>query len=450
MIILSKYIPRILLCGDADNFLPENPAQIEIVGQIDFVDEKIFLDDAEISGDELRKILDDAADYLLFDDSAKLVAHFDDFAPEVNEKFITRDALLKYAGNNFFSPTNAETLMNFIREQKISGLLDADNFFARNDFFYADGIEVDGLNVDTKNFPFAANFYGKIFSSLDDCYLQTYDAILFTADRDADEIFDALIATDGMSENIFVFVRKNSALESWLAENSVAFAEIVSRPAVNGAWVFLRKRVPPENFCIYVPAPAENLPDGYKIVHADDDAGENICELNRYLGDLTAFYWLWKNTRNTVIGFASDEFLSRDAAENFLRDCDLIVAQGKFSKLTNHEQTIKSGEYLTAHVEKIFRKHINRTQPDYLSAFDYVGRSYFAFPHNFFVTRRKIFDAYCTWLFSFLLDVTEEVLATTNLAAVSNPQKFRVVELTARRLPTVWLLKNSLRLKEVS
>lgn len=442
---MSRYIPRILLCGDADNFLPnflsENTAQVDIVGQIDFVDEKIFLDDAEISGDELRKILDDTADYLLFDDAAKIENHaaqLGDFA----DRIITCDGLARY-GENFFTPANAEILADFICHKNINRLLDADNFFAKTDFFHEltylpAGIDIVDENSLARDFPFVADNYRKIFPSLAACRLQTYDAILLTADRDADEFFDALVATDDMSENVLTFVRKNSALESWLAENLIAFAEVDDCPAINGSWIFLRKRVPPENFCVYF---AANAPDG-----------ENIDGLNRYLGELTALYRVWKNTHENVIGFvtAGRKIFSADEVTDILRDSDVIIAQRKIFDCSQREYvTAICGEYLNEHVEKIFRKHIKRTQPDYLSAFERVSGGQVIFPQELFVTRRKIFDAYCAWLFSFLLDVTEEVLATTNLAAVDNPQKSCVVEMTAQRLLTVWLMKNSLWLREV-
>ena len=65
-----------------------------------------------------------------------------------------------------------------------------------------------------------------------------------------------------------------------------------------------------------------------------------------------------------------------------------------------------------------------------------------------FVTRKNILDAYCKWLFSFIIDVAKEyvkLLPSTDLSA------------TIKRLPgffgeimlTVWLLKNRLRIKEL-
>ncbi|MBO4779497.1 MAG: DUF4422 domain-containing protein, partial [Selenomonadaceae bacterium] len=255
-------------------------------------------------------------------------------------------------------------------------------------------------------------------------------------------------------------------------------AEVKQFPAVNGNWIFIRKRVG-KDFCVYVvthkDVKLDILPEGYRIIHAGhavakekfgylgDDTGENISALNRYLNEITALYWMWKNTRHAIIGlnhyrrffteaddasFAVEKILSRASAEKILRGCDMIVATGDFFVLTQHElKMLVCGDDLNSFIEKIFREHISRKQPEYLDAFDKVTGSRAEFMYEMFITRRKVFDAYCEWLFSFILDVTDDVLARTNLAKIDNPRKYRAIGLIAERLLTVWLMKNRLRLK---
>ncbi len=108
-----------------------------------------------------------------------------------------------------------------------------------------------------------------------------------------------------------------------------------------------------------------------------------------------------------------------------------------------------SGWELERFVDEIFRRHIALKQPDYLDAFDHVSNAFTGFPYEIFITRRKIFDDYCEWIFSFLLDATEKVLARTNLRQIDNPRKYRVVSFFAERLLTVWLRKNPVRIKKL-
>lgn len=430
----GKYIPRVLLCGDAEIFLRALDGRpIELVGQFDCDDDKILADDAQK--------LCDAADYVVFDDGAKFATNFDALIKFVDEsKLLTRDSFLKFAGDNFFAFDNVTKLLDVLARANVSRLLDADNFFARNEVFatFANGLEVDGVDkkFSARRFPLVENFYRKIFATLDESRLQTYDAILLTADRTPEEIFDMLVATDNVAEKVLLFVRKNSALEGWLAESSVAFANVENFPAVNGSWAVLTKFPKPDDFRVYV---VDAVP-----VATHDTAG-----LRRYIGDeLTALHYLWTNTRHSTIGLVDAEIpLSRERATEILRGCDMLVAQGEFCALTPHERTLSlCGQYLNEHVEKIFRKHIKATQPDYLSAFHFVSNGHCLIPSRKFVTRQNVFEAYCAWLFSFVGDVAREVLDTTNLAAVENPHKYRVVAMVAERLLTVWLAKNNLRL----
>ena len=498
------FIPRVLLCGDLKNFLNETQGRkINIVGQIAFkgaaergevffftnlkdlnnlpFDEKsfkIFLDGAEISVNVLKKIMCDAVDYIVFENSDELIYRFNElYKLGLQDRFITRENLMKYAADNFFSLQNVMNFNKLLRELNISALLDVDTFLAKNDLFYTSefvAVEIEAVDKNSfaKKFPVIENLYNRVYPSLADCHFKFFDAVLLSAERSPEEFIDVLIETDSLTEKIFAFVRKNSALEKFLATNENAFEKISYFPAVNGQWALMKKFVSTD-FKIYIvthkDAKLSTLPDGYEIIHAGhalakekfgylgDDTGENISHLNRYLNEITALYWIWKNTTHTIIGlchyrrfFSTDKknILTETQAREILNSYDMIVVKGDFFLLTQRElKTMVCGEDLNHFVEKIFRKHISRKQPDYLDAFDYVSGSYSEFMYEMFITRRKIFEAYCEWLFSFVIDVTEEVLAKTNIAEIDNSRKYRAVGLISERLMTVWLMKNNLRLK---
>ena len=499
---MNLFVPRVLLCGDEKNF---SGVKVEVVGKISFTgaaergefflfrtledldalpfDEtnfKIFLNGAEISLDALKKILDGEADYILFENEGEMIYRFNElYRAGLQDRFITRETLTKYAAENFYSLKNLASLSELFGQLKIFRLLDVDTFLAKNDFVFVKdfpAVEVDAFDKNNfaKKFPVVENLYKKIYGRLDECRFRFFDALLLTAERTPEEFIDALIETDSLSEKILAFVRKNSALEKFLAVNENAFEKISAFPAVNGQWLLLKK-FSRNDFKIYVvthkKVELDDLPDGYEIIHAGratakkffgyagDDTGENISRLNRYLNEITALYWIWKNTAHAIVGlchyrrfFSADgkNFLTETQAREILRDCDLIVVKEKFFVLTQHElKSLVCGGDLCGFVEKIFRKHIARRQPDYLDAFDYVSGSRAEFMYEMFITRKKIFDAYCEWLFSFIIDVTEEVLVKTNLAEIDNPRKYRAVGLVSERLLSVWLMKNYLRLKSL-
>ena len=488
------YTSRILLCGNSKNF-----SSAKVVGRIKFRgaiergefivplnaaeadsfklndgDFQIFLNGAEISVDELRKILDGAADYIVFENHEEYLLRFRElYALNMIDRVITLPTLLNYAADNFFSLNNAIQIFNLIHALKLPRTLDVDGFFAKNDYYMFPDFssKIAGI-ADAKTYPALRNFYAEIYSSVDECRFKFFDALLLSNEREPEEFIDALIETNHLSENILTFARKSSALEKFLFANENSFEKISRFPAVNGAWLLLKKIVRADFACYVVThkdAKLETLPEGYKIIHAGhvfakekfgylgDDSGENISRLNLYLNEITALYWIWKHTRHNLIGFChyrrffttdGENFLSATEATELLCENDIIVNDCKFGYIALYDWKIMlSGRELAEHVINIIRKHIAARQPDYLAAYDRVNNSFGVFCYEIFITRRKIFEAYCEWLFSFIIDATEEILSTTDIANSDDPQEYRVVSFVAEHLMTVWLIKNPLRIK---
>lgn len=502
----ENYLPRILLCGNVNSFRQAANMNFELVGQISFTgaaergeflifpagvdmseysteDFRVFLNGEEISVDTLRKILDGTADYIVFDNDGEFIARYNElYALGFTERFITRDNFFRQARHNFYSYQNFLKLADFIRENKLSSLLDLDGFFAETDFFLFDEplpiVDAVATNLDKSDL-ILENFYGRIYDTIADCKFKIYGAILI-GERTPEDFVNVLIETNDLAENILTFARKNSALEKWLVSSENIFEKISVANAENGNWYLLTKRGL-KDFCVYVVthknAELDNLPEGYKIIHAGhaqaketfgylgDDTGENISELNLYLNEVTALYWIWKNTSHKIIGlnhyrrffteskdvtFSVEKILSRTSAEKILQDHDIILARILLGRMNiSCWQSSVSGGDLENFVEKIFRKHLGLKQPSYLDAFDKVSKSFTAFQYEIFITRRNIFNAYCEWLFSFLLDVTDEIFNKTNIKQITNPRKYRIISFFAERLMTVWLMKNRLRIKKL-
>ncbi|MBR3498811.1 MAG: DUF4422 domain-containing protein [Selenomonadaceae bacterium] len=482
------FIPRILLCGNVKNF---SGLKVQIVGKISFrgaaergefivptnaaaADNfklaegsfRIFFNGEEISVDALRNFLDGAADYIVIESHDEYLFRFRElYALGLVDRVITVPTLLNYASENFFALNNAVQIFNLIRGLRV---LDVDAFFDRNDYYMFPDLNhkiagvVEGWH----------HFYAETFSSLDECRFRFFDAVLLTKERSPEEFVDALIETDALAENIFAFVRKNSALEKFLSANENSFEKIIRFPAVNGAWLLIKKFVR-DDFKIYVvthkDAKLSALPDGYEIIHAGhaqaekffgylgDDTGSNISRLNLQLNEITALYWIWKNTRQDFVGFVhyrrffstdGKNFLSTTEAREILREHDIIVNGCEFGYISLRDwKTMLSGHALAEHVLATLRKFVALRQPDYLAAFDRVNNSFGVFCYEIFVTRREIFNAYCEWLFSFIIDATEEILAMTDIAGDDDPRIYRAVSFAAEHLMTVWLIKNRLKIK---
>ncbi len=490
---MATYVPRVLVCGDATKFrqaIGDRP--VEVVGQIFLrrVDGaiKLFYDEREITAEELRRLLDGTAEYLLFVDDHKLCYYLNDFP--LNTQVINAVAFAK-KNRDGFSSLKMLAMLNNVLNEKFSGrVFDFDCCLAKSDFKVFDELTAT-VDCVAENFggvhPIHENVYKKIYRTFDECKYHLFDAVILSKERTPDEFVNALIKLDNLSEKILAFVRKNSALESWLNASKNIFAEVETFAVENGAWCLLKKNLPPADLGVYIvthkDAKLDTPPDGYKIIHAGhaifktnfgyicDDTGENISLLNRYLDEVTALYWIWKNTSHTHAGIVHyRRFFTRNTyqSKNFFDVKDILSAK-EILKLLDEYDIIVSAEHITsrtqrdlmfystaqpeliAAAEEIVRKHLTRAQPDYLDAFDEILNSFVFFVCGIFITRRNILDDYCKWLFSFMLDATVEMRDTVTLGGqkleVVPHEYSRMMSFFAERMLTVWLMKNHLRIK---
>lgn len=128
------------------------------------------------------------------------------------------------------------------------------------------------------------------------------------------------------------------------------------------------------------------LSDEISSSYEQDCAGDNIAHLNSSFCELTAAYWIWKNSQEDIVGlahyrryFASStsnlvvkgkRIASPEEMMNLLQNADILVAKPRNYYITS----IKS-HYIHAHHESDYtqlRDEIARQQPDYLSDFDDV------------------------------------------------------------------------------
>ena len=490
-----SFVPKILLCGDEAEFLSrigERPFKLvghaQIAGVVDgqsfdFVrDNKIFFNNELQDLPALVKFLQSgAADYFLFT-SLRDLAPFRNNAYKrgfLSSQVVTLDQFK--ASPDFFYDTNADLrLLPFLKKTSVKTLLAVDGYFARGRVFTKlgnDFTEIDAVS-DKALPPRTENLYMHVYKSLAAVGFKRYDVALIMERKPVD-FNSAFILLENISDTVITFARSGSELEQYILANLKRFAEVRAFKGGAVTWYILKRLTPPEDFCIYA-VTYKNIklaspPEGYKIIqggrtvngdfgYLGDDTGDNISRLNLYLNELTALYWMWKNTKHTTLGlchyrrffttsndttYAYDKILSREDALKILERYDMIVSEIYYGGLTQREWIVNDcGETLTTLGEAIIRKHLLQAQPDYLDAFDYVLNSTTLYKCNLFITRRHVLDAYSQWLFSFIIDATEEALRTLKLADLPFTPR-RLIAFFTERMLTVWLRKNRLRIKEL-
>lgn len=216
-----------------------------------------------------------------------------------------------------------------------------------------------------------------------------------------------------------------------------------------------------------------------------DNTGENISALNRSFSELTALYWISKNTSQPFVGmFHYRRFLSINAnshypmlefpsmrfrhlglehlksfAKEFLHDLELekkyILPWFATHDILVSEpiKVIPYEQYKQEHVISDLDGALNIIKEKYPEMYDSAIQTLNSpdgfYPTNMFITRREILTDYTNWLFSILLPLHEQI--KDDIATRDTEQKLAFAYL-AERLFTVYLRyhqqKHGLRIKE--
>lgn len=195
--------------------------------------------------------------------------------------------------------------------------------------------------------------------------------------------------------------------------------------------------------------------------YVGDNTGDNISAKNANYCELTGLYWAWKNLKCDYIGlchyrryFASKNLhtnntekkkaviLHRTDYEKLLQEYDVILPV----KRNYYIETVRS-QYEHAHnkrdldeVERI----VVELYPEYSEAFTKVMGRTKLYILNMFVMNKALFDEYCSWLFSILLELEKRINITNY-----NKYEARVFGFISERLFNVWLEKQQLNVKAV-
>jgi len=199
--------------------------------------------------------------------------------------------------------------------------------------------------------------------------------------------------------------------------------------------------------------------------------GENIAHLNPYFNELSALYWIWRNTRDPIVGlwhyrrimaFNLDEHW-RDSFESRISASSSVIGYftddnqlDSLHRLMSCSDIIVprlhvtgksiSAQYCDSHGDEswnIFIEEVHLQTPhlfDYTVLFDHSNLSTL---YNMFVMRRHHFDAYCSDLFRVLKAVF------LRIGARQHPYQRRYPGFLAERFLLLWLRHQRLRVTEV-
>lgn len=177
---------------------------------------------------------------------------------------------------------------------------------------------------------------------------------------------------------------------------------------------------------------------------ATDDKGDNISSRNRQFCELTALYWIWRNSGEDVAGLVHyrrhfilpPDWLDRMVENNV----DVIVP------VPLYVAPSLAGNYKERHDPQAWDAMMlylkERDGREYGEAEAFFRQNLYC-PCNMFIMRREVLEGMCSWLFPILFTVAERI------GEKADPYQNRYPGFLSERLVSFFLEKNRDRYKIV-
>ncbi len=207
---------------------------------------------------------------------------------------------------------------------------------------------------------------------------------------------------------------------------------------------------------IYCPIQVNAGKNANLDIKIKDNIGENISNKNKNFCELTALYWIWKNSKEDIIGLVHyrryfyrntisknyKNILGKKDIDNILKEYDIILPKKYYLYKNTVEQ--QYGSIHNAGDMLVCKEIIKEKYPQYIESFNRVMSQHYFFPYNMFIAKKEIIDKYCEWLFDILFELERKI-------CIKEYDKYnqRVFGFMSERLFNVWLDKNKLRIKEI-
>lgn len=183
-----------------------------------------------------------------------------------------------------------------------------------------------------------------------------------------------------------------------------------------------------------------------------DDTGDNIAEKNPNFCELTALYWIWKNTDDPFKGLvhyrryfgksnlssSREKIFRYPELEEMIGAADIILPYVEHFKQNAKEEILIS--CCTPEIFAELRNVVKEETPEYLEDFDEFWSGNRSVLFNMMFSGKQVFDDYCSWLFRILF----ELEARIDISGFDS-YRARIFGFLSERLLTVWVRHNRLK-----
>ena len=188
-----------------------------------------------------------------------------------------------------------------------------------------------------------------------------------------------------------------------------------------------------------------------------DNTGDNISIKNKSFCELTGLYWMWKNSKEDIIGLEHyRRYLVKDTKNKNLLDEDTIRKDLQVNDIILPEPLIYGGKLSAGKtaarwfgdchdplVWTLCRDIVVDNYAEYLKDFDWFSYQLKGYCFNMFIANKKLIDEYCEWLFPILFNLESKV----DISKYDSYNQ-RMFGFVSERLFNVWLHHKNLKIKE--
>lgn len=169
-----------------------------------------------------------------------------------------------------------------------------------------------------------------------------------------------------------------------------------------------------------------------------DNTGDNISSKNKQYCEMTASYWVWKNTNHDWKGIEHYRRHLLVKPEHLADDVDAILP---LPYICYPNTMYQFRRFVSEEVKDALFKALKDLHPNEYDRYCDILYGQYQYTYNLVVAKRKIFDDYCTWFF----EITEYM---ENMGdEVTDIRDTRALSYVAEVLTNLYFMYHSERLK---
>ena len=144
------------------------------------------------------------------------------------------------------------------------------------------------------------------------------------------------------------------------------------------------------------------------IADLKDNTGINISDKNRMYCEMSAVYWIWKNTEHDWIGIEHYRRHLLVRPEMLTVDVDAIMPLPYICYPHEMAQFLR---FTTEHVRDALLRALEELHPEEFEDYRAILYGKYQYTYNLVCARRYVFDNYCRWFFE-ITEYMEEKYAS--------------------------------------